>query len=411
MFATTREYKVMIKISQFSPEMQLLVASARKTLTQADSERIVKLCEKPLNWQTWLNLVERHGVAPLIWHSLNQLDDIPIPEPTRCALEQRIKINTRRTLLQTIELAKLVRLFDKAGIPILSFKGPALAIQAYGNLALRHAGDLDLLLIEPSSVWEADRILTEAGYIRTQPDFELTPLQKSVYMKIFPDLVYTYKDFEIPIELHWRWTPNPYLFPLSVEEVWQKRELISIANTKVATMSREDILLYLCVHGAKHAWNRLKYLCDIPMLMDNDIERLLARARQLGVLNMVTQGFLLAHQVLNMPLPPAISAEVQTNPTAQGLVKVAQQVLREDESYWETDKPLALVKKPARILRVLKYTLKLRPELKYKRYHLYLKSSSYLDWSLIRIPDRLFFLYLVLRPFFWLIRHFKKDDK
>jgi hypothetical protein len=197
--------------------------------------------------------------------------------------------------------------------------------------------------------------------------------------------------------------------------VWQKRGLITIANTEVATMPREDILLYLCVHGANHAWVRLKYLCDLPVLMDNgfsnDIEPLLARARQLGVLNLITQGFLLAHQVLNMPLPPAISAKAQTNPTVQRLVNVAQQVLREDESYWETGKPLALVKKTARTLCVFKYTFKLRPEFKYKQYHMYLKSTSYLEWSLIRVPDRLFFLYLVLRPFLWLVRHVKKDDK
>jgi hypothetical protein len=402
----------MTKSSQFSPEMQLLVASARKTLTPADSERIVKLCDKPLNWQTWLNLVDRHRVAPLIWHSLNKLDDRLIPEPTFDALQQRIKLNTKHTLFQTIELAKLVRLFEKAGLLIMSFKGPALAIQAYGNLALRHAGDLDLLLIEPSAVWEADRLLTEAGYIRPELNFELTPRQKSVYLKIFHHLVYTSKGLELPIELHWRWTYNPYLFPLSIKEVWQKRELITFANTLVPTMPREDILLYLCVHGANHAWARLKYLCDIPVLMDNgfsnDIEQLLARARQLGVLNMVTQGFMMAHQVLNMPLPPAISA--QAHPTVQRLVNVAQQVLREDESYWNNKKPLALVKKPARVLRVFNYSFKLRPALKYKLYYLYLRSTSYLDWSLIRIPDRLFFLYWVLRPFLWLVRHFKKDS-
>ncbi|KHD10385.1 hypothetical protein PN36_03390 [Candidatus Thiomargarita nelsonii] len=62
-------------------------------------------------------------------------------------------------------------------------------------------------------------------------------------MKKFPDLVYTYKDLKIPIELHWRWTPNPYLFPLSVEEAWQKREMISIANTKVATLPNNRIRL------------------------------------------------------------------------------------------------------------------------------------------------------------------------
>jgi hypothetical protein len=125
-------------------------------------------------------------------------------------------------------------------------------------------------------------------------------------------------------------------------------------------MPREDIVLYLCVHGAKHAWLRLKYLCDILVLMDkgfsNDIELLLARADQVGVLNMVTQGLLLAHQVLNMRLSPAVSAKMQTNLAAQRLVTVAQQALREDESYWDTNRPLALMKKPARTLRLLNYT-------------------------------------------------------
>jgi hypothetical protein len=188
--------------------MQLLVVAARKTLTHADSERIVKLCHKPLDWQKWLNLVDRHRVAPLIWHTLGNIDEVCIPEKTRYDLQQRVEINTRRALLQATELTRLVRLFEHAGIQIMPLKGPVLTIQAYGNLALRHAGDLDLLLIEPTTVWEADRVLTKAGYIRTPPAFELSAVQKSVYIKIRHHLVYTHKDFTIPIELHWRWDPN-----------------------------------------------------------------------------------------------------------------------------------------------------------------------------------------------------------
>jgi hypothetical protein len=69
------------------------------------------------------------------------------------------------------------------------------------------------------------------------------------------------------------------------------------------------------------------------------------------------------------------------------------------------------MKKPARTLRLLNYTWKLRSKLKYKQYQLYLNSINYLDWSVIRVPDRLFFLYFVLRPILWLVRPFKAGSK
>jgi hypothetical protein len=45
-------------------------------------------------------------------------------------------------LLQTLELLR------ESGIQTVPFKGPALAVQAYGDLSLRQYDDLDLLIHE-----------------------------------------------------------------------------------------------------------------------------------------------------------------------------------------------------------------------------------------------------------------------
>jgi hypothetical protein len=79
-------------IQQFSPEMQLLVACARKTVTPADAELIVNLCQKPLDWLVLLKLVDRHLVAPLVWHSLKKIEPAAIPAQTLSALQQRVGV-------------------------------------------------------------------------------------------------------------------------------------------------------------------------------------------------------------------------------------------------------------------------------------------------------------------------------
>ena len=50
------------------------------------------------------------------------------------------------------------------------------------------------------------------------------------------------------------------------------------------TMGEEDLLAYLCMHGALHWWNRLKWLADVNALLAQtpDIERLVHAAEARG---------------------------------------------------------------------------------------------------------------------------------
>src|SRR5207253_975904 len=69
------------------------------------------------------------------------------------------------------------------------------------------------------------------------------------------------------------------------------------------------LLLILCVHGANHCWLRLNWLCDVAELLRRnpalDWPALAAEAERWGCRRILTLGLLLAHDLLDAPLPPA----------------------------------------------------------------------------------------------------------
>ncbi|MCC5639670.1 nucleotidyltransferase family protein [Nostoc sp. CHAB 5844] len=67
--------------------------------------------------------------------------------------------------------------------------------------------------------------------------------------------------------LHWRITPRFFPFELPVADLWQRRQWLSLLNVPVPTLAPEDLLLSLCVHGAKECWGKLKWICDVAELI------------------------------------------------------------------------------------------------------------------------------------------------
>jgi len=383
------------------PEWRLLLACARKTLSPFDAERIVRLCHEPLDWPLFLGLVTRHRVLPLVSNSLKHMGNPSMPEQIQDALRLRVQNDTLKALGQAAELARLVRCFEDAGIRVLPLKGPVLALQAYETLKLRHAGDLDLL-VDPADIWEADRILKDGGYVRTIPDYPLSPGQAAAFMKIRKDFSYTHPKSGIRVELHWRLCQNKYLLPLGLDQLWAGRDFVKFGSNSVAAMPCQELLLYLCAHGAHTGWFRLKWLCDIAELTGNDdsidMSQLIVRAHDLGVTRMLSQGLLLTHQMLDMPLPVALSTGMRQDRIVHSLLHLANRALLGDECYWSADHtPVSWM------LTQVKYRLRLRRNLHYKWHNLYFYTLWRDESQLIRLPKWLFPLYFVLSPFLWVV--------
>ena len=60
------------------------------------------------------------------------------------------------------------------------------------------------------------------------------------------------------IELHWEVAPHLFASSVSAEQLWQNLVTIDLNGTQVKTLSADDLLFSLCVHGSRHLWERLE---------------------------------------------------------------------------------------------------------------------------------------------------------
>src|SRR5450432_2712415 len=128
--------------SRISPEANLLCRCATTAPIAADITRIV---EAGLNWDRFLTLAVRHKLLSLVYRSLSQAGGA-VPQAALEKLRARFNRNTQINLRLLAELKRILAELNSSRVMAVPFKGLALAADAYGNLALREAGDIDLLV-------------------------------------------------------------------------------------------------------------------------------------------------------------------------------------------------------------------------------------------------------------------------
>jgi hypothetical protein len=300
-----------------SPEAAVLLWGVQTFFHPAQTPQHLAVLQQPLAWTHLLHLARTHGVLPLLYRSLHTLDSDLVPQHIRIALRHAFQANTQRNLFLAGTLLKLLRLLETHGMAALPYKGPVLAALAYGNVTLRQFGDLDLL-VRPQDAERAKALLWAQGY--RWPDGH-PPAR-------FPRLLKVYElvspDGQVLVELHWALTSATFFFPFDVASVWTRLETVSLLETPVRSLAPEDLLLILCVHGAKHHWSRLGWICDVAAVLratpQLDWERCLAQARRLGGKRMLALGLSLAHDLLGAGLPEAVWRWIQTEPVVPWLV-------------------------------------------------------------------------------------------
>ncbi len=388
-----------VRLSDLSPEMRLLLACARTSVSEEDKRRIRILSREPIDWESFLQMVDRHRLIPMVYRTLTACDDHGFPESVHRILHECCHQNIQRVLGYAAELVRLVKLFDSNGLPVMPLKGPALALQVYGDLGWRTMRDLDLLVF-PAQVERAERLLLEAGYKRLFPDFSLSRRQQDVLLQ-YAGSHFSYRHVEraLIVELHW--LPWIAIDRWEMERIWSGAQSTVISGISVKTLSPEDTVITLCIHGGQHAWFRLFWLCDLAEFLHKDHAvnwgDLVARATKLGVQRSLAQGLVLAHLLLGTALPDPVRSCAEGDRAMPGLVEEAIRRQKLPENYYVAN----VAKKCLHLV----YLLKLESDLRH-RFGILKKYSliSATDWRRFPLPDALFPLYYVLRPFFWLVR-------
>src|ERR1051326_5918676 len=133
-------------LRQLCPQTQLLLCCARATMDPGHASLTQELLNERIDWQRLLRKARQHHVLPLLCKQLSALGVAMMPEPVLKQLRTIFAANRRRNAFLAGELIRIVEIFERSGIPAIPFKGPALAVEAYGDLSLRQFGDLDIIV-------------------------------------------------------------------------------------------------------------------------------------------------------------------------------------------------------------------------------------------------------------------------
>ena len=163
------------------------------------------------------------------------------------------------------------------------------------------------------------------------------------------------------------------------------------------TFAPEDTLVALCVHGAKHLWYKLQWLCDIGELLCThdrlDWERVMLQAQ--GSKRMLFLGLYLVQHVLGVTLPEEICRMVSKD---SFLPILTSQV----EEQWFQDAPAV----PG-VFRLTWFRLQTLETLRNRGYFLCdtLFTPTPAEWEQVALPDILSPGYYVLRLLYLSSRH------
>ena len=388
-----------------TPEFRLFCLALRKPQHAADVDALRLALTGPernaLNWAALVEGARRHRVTDLFLEGLEAAGIAVAGEDLLAALRRRNNAANRLIMVRGMLVVKLARMFSAAGIRVLILKGLALSMQLYGDPARREPGDIDLL-IDPAQFDEARTLMAEAG-LRPKGS-PLSARQRAVHHHLIKDETFVHAGTDALVELHHRLTDNPELLSTDFDALWRARETISIWGTPVATLSRADLLLYLCAHGGAHAWERLRWLVDLAdAVRAMGAEAALALARDAGLAPTLLHALMLAHDWLGLPVEPRLLAEASEDPDVVQLDRILAR-LYEGEAWHRIprrDIPAALQRDRHWQLR---YRLSLKPDRRYRARQIMRELTSPADWRTVALPERLFFLYPLVRPIGWLFR-------
>jgi hypothetical protein len=248
--------------------------------------------------------------------------------------------------------------------------------------------DLDIL-IRKEDLLKARDLLVPLGY---RPQFQLTRAQAAAYQRSQYEFLLFRNKGRLTVELKWEIVDRFFSFPLDYECLWGRLKPISLDGKQVLTFSPEDLLLILCVHGAKHLWANLIWVCDVAELVQLyrglDWDWVIRKASILGGQRILFLGLFLARSLLSAPLPEEIRKQVEADLIVRRLAKQVEQRLSQESDglpgLWETSL----------------FHLKARERLKDRVWYCsrLAMSTTPGDWTFQSLPDSLLPLYYLIRP-------------
>jgi hypothetical protein len=321
-------------MSEYALTNEFLLAAACAVWPPSPSRHkaIEGAASMSIDWSQFLHVAHRHRVVGLVRDGLKRAN-VAVPPAAWESISAAAADQLRQNLLFAAELVRLSRAFRERGVPVAIVKGIPTALDVYGNLQLRHLGDIDLL-VAPGAIFTADTIVTDEGYERVRPPPGIDMARINLLTSIAKDFVYLKRESSsLVVELHWRLFENSQ-FMSGLSEAAVPRLYPELDNLQIRTLAGDDQFAYLCAHGAAFAWTRLKWLADVAALLAAELPdgagRLYEAALARGAARPAGQALLLCQRLLGSLIPEELVRRLRTDRAVLRLEDLAMTALTQN---------------------------------------------------------------------------------
>ncbi len=219
-----------------------------------------------------------HRVPGVVFRALTELDVEDEGFAGLRVASQMASLAHGRCLMEVKGTAEV---FSGLEQPWLVVKGPVLAELGYRDPGARLYEDLDLL-VSPTDLPCSLELLEGAGARVTDLNWPMMArLRRAEIPMILPTGMLG--------DLHWDLLVTPNVrkrFRMPMEELIERRRVVSIGGMAVPTLDVVDGLLYLCLHGSLSGGHQLVWLKDLDQMIEHEPpewDELVRRARAGGV--------------------------------------------------------------------------------------------------------------------------------
>ena len=193
-------------------------------------------------------------------------------------------------IFQTVEaFFQIADALQSEKMDFVPLKGPVLSHQIYRDYACRRFYDLDFL-VDFDDVERFSRLLVDLGY-QPASAWPATPYKKEGLRQNCNEVLFQHRRNGTDVEIHWRLFAR-YRFPdISFRRLHNEHTIpYALDGRTIRKLSPEMELLFLLIHGATHAWFRIKWLVDVNDYIKNvsvDFDALHDMAAKNGFLKMI----------------------------------------------------------------------------------------------------------------------------
>jgi Uncharacterised nucleotidyltransferase len=281
--------------------------------------RLSALLREQLDWARLQGLADMHGMLPVLIARI-PVSETKAPPEIALSLREQHRAQAALALALMAELFSLQDTFAQSGVHFLVTKGPVLSQRCYGDPGMRQYGDLDLIVFE-KDLSRITELMIASGY---EPRVPLKAIEAA---KIPGEYVFRRPDTNLLVEFHTERTFRYHPRRLRLENLFARSVSVEMDGHAVPALCVEDELVLICIHSAKHFWERLMWVADVAALISREPGvnwgRALECAREVGGERMLRLGLRLASQMLEISLPVDIERNVCADRTA---LRVARQI-------------------------------------------------------------------------------------